>query len=232
MGDVPARLGESIHQGVPLRAIPGLSQRDQIGVVLDFDAEVPCLDEFRPGHEHASLHRILELANVAGPGIVDDGLESRAPEAELSPVLLVAALEERVGDEHDVLGPVTQGGERQVHDRQAIVEVFPEPPGLKLHLQIFVGGRDHPGVYAEHLAAADPLDRPLLEKAEELHLKQGAHLTDFIEEERATFRELEPALPLNMRACVGALFVAEQLRLQQGVRDRPAVDRHKRAPVA
>src|SRR6266545_5563252 len=88
LGDVPARLGESIHQGVPLRAIPGLSERGQIGAVLDFDAEVPCLDEFRPGHENSSLHRVLELANVAGPGVVDDGLESRAPEAERSPVLL------------------------------------------------------------------------------------------------------------------------------------------------
>src|SRR2546425_7007904 len=130
LGDVPARLGESVHQGVPLRAIPGLSERGQIGAVLDFDAEVPCLDEFRPGHENSSLHRVLELANVAGPGIVENGLESRAREAELSPVLLVAALEERVGDEHDVLAPVTQRREREVHDRQAIVEVFTEPPGL------------------------------------------------------------------------------------------------------
>src|SRR6266705_4182415 len=51
LGDVPARPGERLHQGVPLRPVPRLSERCEVQAVLGFDAEVPCLDEFGPCHE-------------------------------------------------------------------------------------------------------------------------------------------------------------------------------------
>ena len=152
-------------------------------------------------------------------------------EAELPPVRPAAPLEQRVGDDHDVLRALAQRREGQVHDRETIEEILAEPPRLQLGLQILVGRGDDAGVDAEHLAAPDALELTLLQKAEELDLQRRAHLADLVEEERAAVRQLELALSLRVRAGVGAALVAEQLGLEQGVRDRAAVDRHER-PVA
>src|SRR5438105_15817724 len=99
---------------------------------------------------------------------------------------------------------------------------------MKLNLQVLVGRGDDAGVNWDHLAATDALDLALLEEPEQLHLQRATHLADLIEEERAAVGHLELALALDVGARVGTLFVAEQLGLQQGLRDRPAVDRDER----
>ena len=125
-------------------------------------------------------------------------MASRAerPKRTLRPVLSRAPPEERASDEDDVLASLAKGRKRQAHDREAIVKVFAEPAGLHLRLQILVGGGDHAGVHPSGLATADPLDHTLLEKAQELHLEERAHLTDLVEEERAALGQLS-SLPFR-----------------------------------
>src|SRR6185369_8862618 len=99
--DIPARFDERFHQGTPLRPVARLSE-GRGGAILDVDAEVANFNDLAAGHQDRPLDGVLELADVAGPGMVDDGLERRAAEAELAPVRLAAPLEQRVGDDHDV----------------------------------------------------------------------------------------------------------------------------------
>ena len=59
-------------------------------------------------------------------------------------------------------------------------------------------------------------------------------MPDFVEEQRALVRLLEPALPVADGAGERAAHVAEQLRLEQRLRNRAAVERDEpvRAPRA
>ncbi len=75
---------------------------------------------------------------------------------------------------------------------------------------------------------ADALERPLLEHAQQLHLRRGGDLADLVEEERAAVRLLEPPDPPLVGAGERAALVAEQLALEQGLRERRAVQRHER----
>ena len=65
------------------------------------------------------------------------------------------------------------------------------------------------------LRVADALELALLQHAQQLHLQRRAHRPDFVEEERAAVRLLEPALPVADGAGERAAHVAEQLRLEQ-----------------
>src|SRR5262249_41536585 len=64
-------------------------------------------------------------------------------------------------------------------------------------------------------------------RAQELHLEVQRELADLVEEERAAVRFFEEAAPIRVRVGERALLVAEELALEQVLRDRAAVDRHE-----
>src|SRR5262245_9181932 len=100
LGDVAARLDERFDESAPLGPVARFPER-RWGPILDLDAEVAGLHELAAGHQDRPLDRVLELADVARPGVMRDRLECRAAEAELAPVGLAGALQDRVGDEDD-----------------------------------------------------------------------------------------------------------------------------------
>ena len=63
----------------------------------------------------------------------------------------------------------------------------------------------------------------LLQHAQDLRLRVGAHVADFVEEQRAAVGLLEAADALLVGAGERALFVAEQLRFEQVLLQRRAV---------
>ena len=120
------------------------------------------------------------------------------------------------------------GGHADGHHVEAVVEILAEgarPDGLA---QVGVGGRDHAHVHLDGAGAAEPLDLALLERAQQLGLEVDAQAADLVEEERAAVGQLELAELARVGAGEGALLVAEQLGLEQGVGDRGQVDRHER----
>jgi len=129
---------------------------------------------------------------------------------------------------------VDQGGQvflsfperRQGHgdDFQPVKQVFPERSGLDFGFQVAVGCADDPHVYGNADVAAQARDFPLLEKAQQFDLDGGAQFADFIEEQRAAVRFLEPADAPRAGAGVSAFFMSEQFALQQVFLQRAAVD--------
>src|SRR5512139_1909327 len=109
-----------------------------------------------------------------------------------------------------------------------MIEILAEPALVDHRAQIAVGGRDPADVDLERAGAADALEPPLLQHAEQLGLELGPELADLVEEERASVGELEPAALALGRAGERALLVAEQLALEQLLAQRRAVDRHER----
>src|SRR5438105_6386486 len=95
-------------------------------------------------------------------------------------------------------------------------------------LQVPGRRRDHAHVGPAHPGTADELKFPLLQHAEELCLHGGAHLAHFVEKQRPTGRLLEPPRPRRDGSGEGALLVAEQLRLEQRLGERRAVQRDER----
>ena len=77
--------------------------------------------------------------------------------------------------------------------------------------EIRVRGGDDADVDLDRVRVADALELALLQHAQQLRLQRRAHRPDFVEEERALVRLLEPALPVGDRAGERAAHVAEEL---------------------
>uniref|UniRef100_A0A0N5A5Z1 PE-PGRS family protein n=1 Tax=Parastrongyloides trichosuri TaxID=131310 RepID=A0A0N5A5Z1_PARTI len=179
-----------------------------------------------PGRQqHRAVHGVFQLAHVAGPAVSDQGASGlRADGARRHAVGGGVFLDEVVGQHGDVAGAFAQRRQAQVHDVQPVQQVFAERPlGHRLG-QVAVGGGDDADVDGHRLGAADAVDHPLLNGAQQLGLKAGVHFADFVQQKRAAVGLLELADAARHGAGKGPLLVTEQLGFQQVIRDGGAVD--------
>jgi hypothetical protein len=79
---------------------------------------------------------------------------------------------------------------------------------------------------------ADPPDGARLEHPQQLGLERERQVADLIEEDGTAVRLLERAGALAERAAERAALVAEELALEERLRDRRAVHGHERPPAA
>src|SRR6185295_974982 len=106
----------------------------------------------------------------------------------------------------------------------AVVKIAAETSRRDLGLEILVRGRDDANVDLDRLLRADALKRLLLQDAQNLGLRLQAHVADLVEEERAGVGQLEFSLAVLDRAGERSLLVAEELRFDELLRNRGAVD--------
>jgi hypothetical protein len=76
--------------------------------------------------------------------------------------------------------------------------------------------------------AAQPHQRALLQRAQQLGLQRQRQLADLVQEQGAAIGLLEPASAGGGRAGEGAALVAKQLALEQGLGNGRAVDLDER----
>ena len=179
-----------------------------------------------------ALHPVAQLADVPAP-LAPRQVRERAG----LPLLLgvrsaVEVVEEVLREQLDVAGAVAQRWQRDREHRQAEVEVLAELAFLDGVLGVAVGRGQHADVRLNGRRAADALDVPGLEHAEQLHLELRRHLRDLVEEKRPAVRAFEEAAVQAIGAGEAALLVAEQLALDQRLRDRAAVHGHERRRLA
>src|SRR5262249_1627067 len=118
------------------------------------------------------LDSILELANVAGPGVLLDGGEGGGTETLHGAHELVGVLrEKRLRGDEDVLAALAQGRKPKVDDVEPVVEVLAEVAGPDLLVEVAIRRRDDPDVDALGLGVADTEDDALLERTQELDLE-------------------------------------------------------------
>ncbi|MCY1004801.1 hypothetical protein OV079_04280 [Nannocystis pusilla] len=125
----------------------------------------------------------------------------------------------------DVLHALAQRRQLDLHHPQAVQQV---PAQVA---RVAVGRRDHAHVDRHRHVAADDVDHPLLQHAQQLGLQRRRQLGHLVEEQRAAVGLAEPARAVAHGPAEGPAHVAEQLRLEQLGRDRRAVDRHERPRV-
>src|SRR5205807_714824 len=111
---------------------------------------------------------------------------------------------------------------------QTVVDILAEPARPDLQLEGNIGGGDDPRGHSDRLLAAERLDLPFLQRAQELRLRGEGKVDNLIEEQASALCKLE--LPRLSLICAGerALLIAEELRLDQGIRYRAAVDGDER----
>jgi hypothetical protein len=137
--------------------------------------------------------------------------------------------EEALRDGHHVFMPVAERWHADGEDVQPVEEVLAKGAGPDRLVEVAVRRGDHPDVHAPWLCRAHGHEGPVLEEAQELHLRGRRDLADLVEEERPAVGGGEVAgLPLR-RPGEGAPLVAEQLGLEERLRERRAVDLDERA---
>src|SRR5438128_4683489 len=194
--------------------------------------EVRGSDDPAGRHDDGPVDLVLQLADVAGPLVLDDGLQGLGAEAHLALEGLRIAPEEGIGEEDHVLTALAERRQVDGDHGEAIVQILAEASAPQGLVEALVGGRDHAHVDGDDLAAAHPLDLALLQEAQQLDLKGQAHLRDLVQEESAAGGHLDLALALGVGPRERAALVAEELALQQGLGDGPAVDSDEGARLA
>ena len=187
------------------------------------------MDHLAVADQHRALERVLQLADVAGPVVAHQHVDGLGGDALDALAVRAGILEQEVVGQHHHVGPsLAQRRHEDGEDVQAVIEVLPEGllgDGL---LEVLVGGGDQADIHLDGLGAAQPFQLPFLDHAEQLHLRRQVELADLVEEEGASFGQLEAALLAARRAGEGARLVAEQLALDQRLRQRRAADLEKR----
>ena len=187
-------------------------------------------------HQHqGTLDAVLQFANVALPVVTLQLRNRRGGEVGRTVPLrrdLRRILGQEVrGQRNDVLGPLAQRREIDGHDAQAIQQVLTELAVLDLPDQIAAGGRDESEIHRLGGRRAQGNHRFLLKHPQQLALEGRGHEGDLVEEHGATVGQRENAAPVPIGPGKGALAVAEQFGLEQGVGKRGGVDRQER-PLA
>ena len=191
---------------------------------------MPHLDGVAVGEDDGALDAVLQLAHVARPAVGAQPLDGLGRDGEQR-LLHVAAesLHEIVRERHHVVLALAQRRHRDREHREAEEQVFAEGPGRDRGLEVLVRRGDQAHVDVHEGRPAEPLEAPLLERAQHLRLQAQRQVADLVQEQGAPVRHLELADLAARRAGECAFLVPEQLGLEQGFGDGRAVDGHHRA---
>ena len=165
------------------------------GAAGDVAGEQASADERGGGENYAALDDVFELADVAGPLVVDESAHGVWGEfADLEVVLFGEVVEEAVDEQGDIFSAAAQRRHLDGDDVEAVVEIVAELAFADGLAEVDVGGGDDADVDLNLLIAADGHEAALLEDAEDLGLGIHAHVADFVEEEGAAIGDFKEAL--------------------------------------
>ncbi len=129
------------------------------------------------------------------------------------------------GERRDVRRPFPQRRDGNADDIETEPQVGAKPVGRHFLVEPAVGRGDDAGVDAAGHVLAHAADLAVLQHAQQLGLRAGGQLADFIEKDRAAIGLFEQPRALADSAGEGPARVAEELGLEQIVGERGAVDR-------
>src|SRR5262249_4308845 len=197
------------------------------------EVEVHGLDTVAVAFEDGGLDHVLELPHVAGPIVRTELIHRRMghPADFRALEALPLANDEVAHEERDVLAPLAQWGQSELHHLQAVQEVLSERPLSNARGEVDVGRRDQTEVGAHELRAAETPELALLEDAEQLRLCVQGQVPDLVEEQRGAVCQLEHARAPRVGAGERTPLVAEELALEGAGRNRVAVERHQVVPA-
>ena len=108
------------------------------------------------------------------------------------------------GEQGNVLAPLAQRRNAKWKDGEAVIEIGAEPALAHFVLEVAIGRGDDAHVDAVNTVAADTLNLPVLQGAQQLWLQFERQLADLVEEQRAAVGDLELAGAIFATAPVNA----------------------------
>ena len=138
------------------------------------------------------------------------------------------SVEKVISQDHSIARTISQGRHSDCYPINPIEQVLAKFSLCHLARQILVCCADDAHVHLYRSTSADALDNLVLQKAQQFDLQRVRQVANFVEKERATMGRFDLTDRLTDRARKSAAFVAEQLALQQRLRDRRAIDRDER----
>src|SRR5258705_8581436 len=178
---------------------------------------------------HRPLDDVLQLPNVARPVVADQQVERfPADGVEMSAEPARVALHEILHQHRDIVFPRAEGWHFDQKYIQPVKQVLTETASRDRRGQVTICGCDEAYLHKDRLGAADALEFPLLQDAQECDLRIGQELADFIEEEGAAVGQFEASKPTLHRTGKGALLMAEQFRGDQRRCESRTIHAHER----
>ena len=184
-----------------------------------------------PGTEvERRLHRIAQLPYIARPVIGQQGIAHQLAHAgDRPPHVPVVLLHIEIGEQRNVLRPLPQGWQRQLHHTQPVEQVTPQQPFPYCGDRIHIHGGNNTHISVHILFPAHRAEPLLLNRLENLGLEGQIHGVHFVQEQSASISLFQQSFPV-FRPGIAPTRSAEQGALQQGGWDGRAVLRHKRPP--
>jgi hypothetical protein len=182
------------------------------------------------GDEPRAFDHVAKLAHVARPRVrsqEDDriGRDLRGRVHACAPASIV---EQRERQRLDVFRSLPKRRDPEREAIEAVVEIPPERPPRHLLLEIAVRRGQEADVDRARLGRTHARYLTVLDHAQELRLHRERELSNFVEEHGAAIGRLENSHVSLHGASERAAFVAEELALQQRLRQDGAVDADER----
>src|SRR5437879_4916837 len=182
------------------------------------------------GQRESAFNDVLKFPDIARPVIIHQHSHRlRTHGADFFAGLGRRANQKQVHQLRNILFMFPQRREINGHDVQPVIEVLAKRPLLERFTQITIGCRNQPHVHFQGSRSAQVLELTFLQNAKQFHLRGRRHIADLIQKQSALVRQLELAGLAGRGSCERSLFVAEQLALQQVLRNSRAVDFDERA---
>ncbi|BEH29383.1 hypothetical protein GTC054_05990 [Burkholderia pseudomallei] len=161
-------------------------------------------------HHERAAHAVDELAHVARPIVLVERGDRIGREATHAvPRVGAKALEHVPREQFDVLASRAQRRLVDAQHAQPVIQVRAETPFVHRAAQIDVRRRYDAHVDGHRLAAAQPMNRALLQEAQQARLAFERQIADFVEQQRAAVRRFDMADLARARAGECAALVAE-----------------------
>ncbi len=176
-------------------------------------------------HEHSALHHVIQLADVALPGIVEQQLQRGVIEAaDPLPVALRMRRQEMRRQQRNIFAAFAQRRQMNLNGVEPEQQILAKAPALHFLIQVGVGRRDHAHIHALGFGRSHALHFAYLQHAQHFGLEIQGHVGDFIQEQRAAVGQFEAAHAIGLGVGESAFDVPEQLAFKNALGQAARVD--------
>ncbi len=197
-----------------------------------FRRHVFALDQTAAAQNKRLFDDVLQFADIARIVIFHE--PGHDPVRHPRDILALQAVElgnEAVDQQRDVFPPLLQFRQLQIDHANPVIQVVAKHARTHQLREFLVRGGNDPNIDRNRFETAQRFDLTFLKHPQQPHLHGGGDVAELIQKNGPSVGQRKA--PRFVAFCVRkrAGLVAEQLALEQGIRQRGAVDGHKRFPA-
>ena len=152
-----------------------------------------------PGGHHSALaphsgtlDDMFQFPDVAGPWVgIKKSQHILFQAGNGVAILLIDFFEKKAAKGWNILQPLSQGWNVQLHYIDTVIQIFPETPFLNHFFQVLICTADDSHVDLHRFDTPHPFNLLLLQNAEQLGLEVQGHLADLVQQEGTVIGQLK-----------------------------------------